>query len=130
MTINLKATATVWVSKVEDKGTYGVLTASTSKKDKAKEGWIYSNWYIRVVGKSYERINELLMMYNNGEKNSKDFLKKKFPITISSFTFSNEPYEKDGEKIYKNLQIVAWDWDFKDEGSETKKSPSPFDEEE
>lgn len=130
---------TCWVGKADNKGKYAILFASTSREDKKKNEKFYSNWIVRCVGESYNKVmEELFEKYVDGEKNSAGYLKKKIGIKVTRGQFTNEPYEnKDGQKVYENNQLLAWEGRFlkeKESGdspapnkSDTKKKPSPFD---
>lgn len=115
MSIQLKnVEIRVWVSLVEDKGNYGQLTCSTSRLDNKTQKKAYSTWYVRLVGQdSYGKISDLMEKYLDGEKKEDSkYLKKSFPIVLTSVSQTNEPYEKDGKKVFSNFQMVAWDWEF------------------
>ena len=88
---------TVW--EVEDKGSLATGKASSSRKDKRlPEGkqWVNSSWFVKFVGTAYGKIDEL----SKGTR-----------IEIINGTISQEPYEKDGEKLYpKSPQITVFDF--------------------
>lgn len=114
-----------WVSKVESpSGKHSVLWASTSREDKGKERK-YSNWMIRCLGESNQKaMDELLPVYIDGDKNDKGYLKDKINIKVTKGSITNEPYEnKDGQKVYSNVQVMAWEWEVVTKnGSGEKKS--------
>jgi len=101
--------ATVW--EVEDKGNYALVQMSTSRKDKESGKYINSNWgYVRFVSSAYEGITEV---------------KPRTRIVIKQGGISQEPYMKDGEKVWpKNPQIVVFAWDYP-EGRDIDKMDTP-----
>lgn len=122
MTLKL-AENRVWVKKVEKKDRFAVLTVSTSRKDKKNDTWVYSNFYVKLVGSSaLEELDELLEKYEDGGAKFDDsgLLKKGFPINLKSVTLSNEPYKKDDKMIYNNMQLVCWAWDWVEGGKPSK----------
>jgi hypothetical protein len=116
MTLRLGSENRVWVKKVENKGKYGQLIVSTSRKDKKTDTWVYSSFYVKLVGdKSFGEIDDLTAKYIDGDKfENTGMLKKGFPINLKSVTLSNEPYEKEGKKIYQNMQLTCWEWEWLD----------------
>jgi hypothetical protein len=88
---------TVW--EVEDKGSLATGKVSSSRKDKRlPEGkqWINSSWFVKFVGTAYSKIDEL----SKGTR-----------IEILNGVIAQEPYEKDGEKLYpKSPQITVFDF--------------------
>jgi len=120
-----------WVSKVESpSGKYTVLWASTSREDKKAGDRKYSNWMIRCIGESNQKaMDELLPSYIDGDKNDKGYLKDKINIKVTKASITNEPYEnKEGQKVYSNLQLVAWEWEVVTKsGSGEKKSSAKKD---
>ena len=131
------ANVKVWVSKVERDDKVSQMVVSTSRKDPKNEGkYLYSNWYVKLLGDAQKKVIKLLEKYVEGDKNGSGFLKKKFPVVLKNLTFTNEPYEsKEGAKVYKNLQIVCWDWGWPEDSGGTSQSSSgesafPFPDEE
>lgn len=116
MTLKLADENRVWVKKVENKGNYGVLTVTTSRKDKKTDSWVYSTFYVKLVGnKATEGIDDLTAKYIDGDKfENSGLLKKGFPINLKSVTLSNEPYKKDDKMVYQNMQLTCWEWDWVD----------------
>lgn len=92
---------TVW--EVEDKGTWASVKLGTSRKDKKTGEYANSNWsFVRFVGNAYN--DDLLA------------LEPKTRIIIKSGMISQEPYMKDGEKVWpKNPGIVVFAWEMPDE---------------
>lgn len=103
----------VYVGKIEvsDDGKSAILVASTSRKDTRNEGkYLYSNWYIKLLKNAMKNVDDIVKMYSQGEKNENGFLVKKFPIVLN-LAITNEPYEnKEGQKVWKNLQVAAFEW--------------------
>lgn len=100
MALNIADGQRVTVWKVEDKGNYGVVNCSSSRKDKRLEGdkqWVNSSWgFARFVGKAHDKLGEL-------ERGTR--------IELEGATISLEPYQKDGETVYpKNAQLVVFDF--------------------
>jgi hypothetical protein len=121
MSINPKGNFKVYTAKVTSKEKYTDLVVSTSRKDKQNEGqYLYSTWYLRLVGDAHKTAFELGEKYDAGAKNESGYLAKKFPIVIKSFQMTNEPYEKDGIKVYKNLQLAVFDWGWPEEEGDEK----------
>jgi hypothetical protein len=87
--------ATLW--SIEDKGTYSLVRMSTSRKDKNTGQYVNSNWsWVRFVKTAHEKLADV---------------KVRDRITITSMSFSNEPYVKDGETCYpKNPSLVVFDF--------------------
>jgi len=89
MSIWLQPTkATIW--SVVDKGKYSEVRLSTGRKiqDTEPAQWANSNWsFVRFVGQAHDMVKDL------GEKTQTR-------VTLESGNFSQEPYEKDGEKMY------------------------------
>jgi hypothetical protein len=86
----------IW--KIEDKGNYALVQASTGRKEKDKDTWVNSNWsFIRFVGKAHDKI---------------ETISPKDRITVLSGNFNNEPYVKDGETVYpQKPQMVIFDFE-------------------
>jgi hypothetical protein len=101
MALNIVDGQRVTVWKVEDKGNYGVVNMSSSRKDKRiedpKKQWVNSSWgFARFVGKAHEKLGEL----DRGVR-----------IELHGATIALEPYEKDGETIYPTrAQVVVFDF--------------------
>lgn len=118
MALNIVDGQRVTVWKVEDKGNYGVVNMSSSRKDKRQEDpkkqWTNSSWgFARFVGKAHEKLGEL----DRGVR-----------IELHGATIAIEPYEKDGEKLYpKNPQVVVFDFSVLStaEGGTTKGMDTP-----
>jgi single-stranded DNA-binding protein len=91
--------ATFW-EITEDKGTYAIVSISTSEYNKKEEAYENSNWkFARFVGDAYEGLESL-------DKGTR--------ITIHG-TVDNKPYMKDGEKTYpKNPKITVFHWEIPD----------------
>lgn len=80
--------ATVW--SVVDKGKYSEVRFSTGRKiqDTEPVEWANSNWsFVRFIGQAHDLVKGL------GEKTQTRVL-------LESGAFTQEPYEKDGEKLY------------------------------
>ena len=98
---NYPQRATVW--SVEDKGTYGIVRLSTSRKDKRTGEYANSTWsFVRFVGNAYKNI---------------DKLEREMQISIVG-GISREPYvdpeistRKDGRVWPKNESIVVFAWE-------------------
>jgi hypothetical protein len=100
---------TFW--KAEDKGTYALVSLSTSRKDKKSDEWKNSNWsFVRFVSKAYEKI---------------DKLDEKDRIVIQA-GMSREKYkDKEGKEVWPSQpQMVVFNWDFVE-----KKAPVEPDDE-
>ena len=101
MSLNIADGQRVTVWKVEDKGNYGLVQFSSSRKDKRiedpKKQWVNSSWsFVRFVGKAYDKIGEL-------DRNTR--------IELHGATLSKEPYLKDGETVYPTQpQFVVFDF--------------------
>jgi hypothetical protein len=101
MSLNIADGQRVTVWKVEEKGNYGLVQFSSSRKDKRiddpKKQWINSSWsFVRFVGKAHDKLGEL-------DRNAK--------IELHGATLSKEPYEKDGETVYPaQPQLVVFDF--------------------
>lgn len=123
----------VWVSKVEgEEGKKFVkVVASTARKDSSGDGKLYSTWYLKFLKDAYNKVGkELLARYQEEDKNEHGFLKVKIPVNIVSMSLTNEPYEKDGQKVYKNLQMAVWDAEFwSRDGASPSKSKTEDEEE-
>lgn len=98
--------ATVW--SVVDKGKYSEVRMSTGRKipDTEPTEWANSNWsFVRFVGQAHDLVKDL------GDKT-------RTRIVLESGTFTQEPYEKDGEKMYpKSPRIVIFKATLVDEDS-------------
>lgn len=100
--------ATVW--EVEDKGTYAVVSMSTSRKDKKTDEYVNTNWkFVRFVGTAY---NEELLA-----------LERQTRIVLESGGISCEPYtDKDGNKAWpKQPQVVVFAWGYPENDGKTNK---------
>lgn len=121
--------STLYVSKVEQPTgkKFVTFSASTSRKDSQNEGqYLYSNWYGKILGEGLETADDLLVAYDDAEKNEKGYLKKKFAI-LAEGTLTNESYTlASGEVVYKNPQVTIFRWEWpSDNGKETKQKTSP-----
>jgi len=101
MALNIVDGQRVTVWKIEDKGNYGLVQFSSSRKDKriedSKKQWVNSSWsFVRFVGKAHKKLGEL----SRGTR-----------IELHGATIALEPYEKDGETIYpKTPGLVVFDF--------------------
>lgn len=100
--------ATIWSIQKEEK--YCVVKLSTSRKDKRTDKYVNSNWsYVKFVGEANQKARNL---------NEKD------KITNIKLAFDNEPYEKDGQKVYPKFpHITFFDFDTVDDGRKPKGKP-------
>lgn len=87
---------TLWEKDEEEK--YAVCKFSSSRKDKRTNEYVNSSWsYIRCVGKAFDKIKNV---------------QPRNRITNISFALSNEPYMKDGTKVYpKSPRMVIFDFE-------------------
>ena len=102
MSLNISDTQRMTVWEVEDKGTFALVRASTSRKDKKTDTWVNSNWsFIRFVGTAYKKAIE-----NN--------LTEKDRIVLKGATLAQEPWVDDtSTKQYpKHPQFTVFNWDY------------------
>lgn len=106
---------TVIVTYAEDKGTYGQIRFTTSRKDKKsgenKKSY-FSFW--NVVGSGYEGFDKLVKRLKTAPKFADSDKRMGVMIAIKTFSFDQEMYEdKDGEMQFaKQPHFSIWDWDF------------------
>jgi hypothetical protein len=82
--------ATYW--EHEDKGSYSIVSLSTSRKDKKSGDYKNSNWkFCRFVGEAHEKVKDL---------NKKDHIRINGGV-------SWEEYEKDGERAWAKIPAIV-----------------------
>lgn len=96
--IFFEAYATIW--EVEDRGKYANGKFSTSRKDKETGEYYNSSWFGNFFGKAYDIVTS-----------------SELPIRVKiKGKFDNEPYMKDGEKIYRKTPAIGiWDVEIQDD---------------
>jgi len=100
MALNIAKGQRVSVWSVEDKGSYSVVSISSSRKDKRDDTWKNSNWsFVKFVGAAHEKAKEL---------------KEKDRIELHGATISREEYkDSNGERAWpKTPQITVFNWEF------------------
>jgi len=104
------AFASVWDVSLEDK--VALVSLSTSRKDKQTDEYVNSGWgdYNRFVGKAREKANDLHALIPAAKAAGRPVR-----IKILQAAMSNEPYVKDGEKVWpKRPQLAVFDFEFTD----------------
>ena len=91
---------------------YATVNASSSRENRNwQEGdsrYFYSNWgFMRFVSKAFEKAKE------HG-------LKEGDLIILKSAYETNEPYDKDGVRVWQNLQTIVLDFEYYVAKSNTK----------
>jgi len=102
MTLNIEKGQRVTVWSVEDKGTYSLVSMSSSRKDKKSGEYKNTSWsFVRFVGEAHKKAGEL---------------KEKDRIELHGAILSREEYEdEDGNRAWpKNPQFVVFNWQYPD----------------
>lgn len=104
------AFASVWDVDLQEK--VALVSLSTSRKDKSTDTYVNSSWgdYNRFVGVAREKAEELANLIPSAKAESKPVR-----IKILKAAMSNEPYVKDGERVWpKRPQLAVFDFEFTD----------------
>lgn len=104
------AFASVWDVELQEK--VAMVSLSTSRKDKRTEEYVNSSWgdYNRFVGKARDKAEDLAALIPAAKAEGRPVR-----IKILQATMSNEPYVKDGERVWpKRPQLAVFDFEFSD----------------
>lgn len=120
MTIYANSKTIAIVTHAEDKGKYGELRFTTSRKDKKGGGGYVKSYFSfwKVVGDGMNGFDKLVERLENSETFANSDKKKGVWIVIKNIGISQERYtDKNGDEQYsKQPQFVILDWDFYDNG--------------
>ncbi len=100
--LSIKDNQRAKIFKIEDKGSYALVTLSTSRKDKRDDQYKYTNWsFVRFVGKAYEKISNI----QEGDK-----------IVLKGAGLSKEEYkDSNGNRAWpKQPQFIVFNFEIYD----------------
>jgi hypothetical protein len=98
MSLPIAENARVTIWSVEDRETYSLVKMGSSRKDKRTNEYANTTWsFVRFVGAAHDKAKGL---------NEKD------RIVLKGATVAQEPYMKDGEKVWpKYPQITVFNFE-------------------
>ena len=121
-------TTKVLATKVEKKNNYSLVFLRDSRHDKKNDVWVKSPYpNTSFAAKANDKIDDLVEAVENADK-FEDGNSKGVYIILKDVSFSNEPYEKNGEKVYPR-KLTVWNWEFADETPKQEKDDAPVVEE-
>ena len=103
--------AKVLVSRVDKRENYSLALLRDSRKDKRNDTWVKSAYpNVKFAFNAHAKIDELISALESADT-FPDGNSKGVYIYLKSVSWTNEPYEKDGQKVYPS-QHTVWAWDF------------------